>query len=335
MVAFALMSRSGSADFARDLVTAALAARGLELTRWQPLAGDVSPRRYVRVVIDGTGAILALYSSEIRPVCARFQATAEMLAAAGVRGPEILAADCDGGWMLLEDAGPQTLAERRELTWPLRLPYYEEALRLIGKIASLPAEPVAALNPPLGLEVLERELRQTWDLFLTPRGLVEDESLAADLRQLLSDLVAAVGAAPLVPCHRDFMVRNLMPLEGGGLIVLDHQDLRPGPAAYDVASLLNDTLFPPPELEEYLLAVAGWDTGERRLAYHRAAAQRTLKAIGTYVSFASRGANRHLPLVAPTFERALAHLSRLPEATATAARLSALWQRGVPVEARG
>jgi N-acetylmuramate 1-kinase len=320
------MSRIGPHDLARDLVTAALAARGLELSGWQPLAGDVSPRHYFRVVIDGTvGAILALYSSEIRPICARFQATAELLAGAGVRGPKIFAADCDGGWMLLEDAGPRTLAEREDLTWALRLPYYEEALRLIERIAVLPAEHVAELNPPLGAELLERELLQTWDLFFVPRGLVADDGFAAELRQLFASLCAAVGAGPLVPCHRDFMARNLVPLEtseAGALVVLDHQDLRLGPAAYDVASLLNDTLFPPPELEGHLLALAGWEAGDRRLAYHRAAAQRTLKAIGTYVSFANRGADRHLPLVGPTFERALAHLSRLPEAADVAARLA-------------
>ena len=60
-----------------------------------------------------------------------------------------------------------------------------------------------------------------------------------------------------MPCHRDFMVRNLMPLRGRrGLVVLDHQDLRLGPPLYDLASLLNDTLFPPPEAEEALLAAA-------------------------------------------------------------------------------
>ena len=38
--------------------------------------------------------------------------------------------------------------------------------------------------------------------------------------------------------------------------MLDHQDLRLGPPFYDLASLLNDTLFPPPDAEEALLAAA-------------------------------------------------------------------------------
>ena len=120
----------------------------------------------------------------------------------------------------------------------------------------------------------------------------------------LDAICANLDAETPITCHRDFMVRNLMPLPDGGLIVLDHQDLRPGPPAYDVASLLNDTLFPPPQmeavlLEEALLARMRVD----RLSYHRAAAQRTLKAVGTYTSFALRGAGRHLPLVPPTLGR--------------------------------
>src|SRR5262249_24021197 len=71
--------------------------------------------------------------------------------------------------------------------------------------------------------------------------------------------------------------------------VLDHQDLRLGPPAYDLASLLNDTLFPTPEVEAAFLAELA-PGPEERLRYHRAAAQRTLKAVGTYAAFARRGA---------------------------------------------
>jgi aminoglycoside/choline kinase family phosphotransferase len=131
------------------------------------------------------------------------------------------------------------------------------------------------------------------------------------------------------------MSRNLMPLDDqGGLAVLDHQDLRLGPAFYDLASLLNDTLFPPPEIEEELLATAlpnlQAQTGETartaRSEYHRAAAQRTLKAVGTYTSFSLRGADRHLPLIGPTLSRCLDHLARIPEGEALAEDLGHLWR---------
>jgi aminoglycoside/choline kinase family phosphotransferase len=127
------------------------------------------------------------------------------------------------------------------------------------------------------------------------------------------------------------MVRNLVPLPERGLLVLDHQDLRLGPPAYDLASLLNDTLFPPPEIEEALLSAA-LPAGADRARYHRAAAQRTLKAVGTYTSFALRGADRHLPLVAPTLGRCLAHLARVPESAPLVPGLAEVWAPVLPTE---
>jgi aminoglycoside/choline kinase family phosphotransferase len=120
------------------------------------------------------------------------------------------------------------------------------------------------------------------------------------------------------------MVRNLMPLPDGTLAVLDHQDLRLGPPLYDLASLLNDTLFPPAEGEEALLAVAA-SSGPDRVRYHRAAAQRTLKAVGTFAKFARQGGDRHLPLIGPTLARFVKHFSQIPEGDAIAARLREAW----------
>jgi N-acetylmuramate 1-kinase len=296
----------------------------------QPLPGDVSPRRYFRVVLDdGTTAILANYPEEVRAVCPRFLRTTALLTGAGVRVPRVLAGECEEGWMLVEDLGPRTLGEwGRGRPWSELAPFYERALELIRRISRLPAGEVAALNPTLGREALARELAQTWEFFLEPRGLVADPALAAALRAALEALCARLGDEPPVPCHRDFMVRNLMPLPEGGLVVLDHQDLRLGPPLYDLASLLNDTLFPPPAGEEALLAAAlpsGADRGLFLRSYHRAAAQRTLKAVGTFAKFARLGADRHLPLIPPTLARFVKHLSCTPEGTTLSPRLREAW----------
>ena len=66
-------------------------------------------------------------------------------------------------------------------------------------------------------------------------------------------------------------------------------------------------------------------SADERLRYHRAAAQRTLKAVGTYAAFARRGARRHLPLIPRTLGRCLDHLRRLPEAAALTPRLAERW----------
>jgi hypothetical protein len=302
-----------------------LASAGFAPREIEPLPGDVSPRYFRAVLADGGSAILATYPAEARDTCLRFLRTTAILEGAGVRVPRVLAGDCEAGWMLVEDLGPRTLGEwGRDKPWSELGAWFEHALDLAERISHLPADGLAELNPALGRELLARELAQTWDLFLEPQGLVRDPALAADLRAALDALCDHLGAEPPVPCHRDFMVRNLMPLpEAGKLAVLDHQDLRLGPPLYDVASLLNDTLFPPPAAEEALLAAAVFPGDRER--YHRAAAQRTLKAVGTYASFARRGATRHLPLIGPTLARFVDHFAGVPEGEGLAARLAEAW----------
>ncbi|HWM93504.1 MAG TPA: phosphotransferase [Thermoanaerobaculia bacterium] len=313
----------GLADISDIGLEAWLASAGYSLRESRPLPGDVSARRYTRLTgADGVTAILATYPPEVRNICPRFLRTTALLEKAGVPVPRVLASSCDEGWMLVEDLGPQTLGEWGQgRSWSELGVWFERALDLADRIGRIPVKELDGLNPRLGRELLLRELAQTWDLFLQPRGLTGDETLTRALRSALDQICANLGAEPPVSCHRDFMVRNLMPLADGGLIVLDHQDLRLGPPAYDLASLLNDTLFPPPAVEEALLAAARIDP----IQYHRAAAQRTLKAIGTYTSFALRGAERHLPLVAPTLARCLAHLSRLPESAPLVPDLAEAW----------
>src|SRR5215210_2303645 len=261
--------------FVQNGLEAWLAAAGFPGCEPRPLPGDVSPRRYTRLVgTDGGSAILATYPPEIRGTCTRFLRTTALLEPAGVPVPRVLASSCDEGWMLVEDLGPETLAEwGRGRPWSELQPYFERALGLVDRIGRIPVESVEGLNPRLGGELLRKELAQTWDLYLEPRALTGGERLTRALGTALDAICANLDAETPVSCHRDFMVRNLMPVSDG-LVVLDHQDLRLGPPAYDLASLLNDTLFPPFEVEEVLLARATFD----RISYHRAAAQRTLKA---------------------------------------------------------
>ncbi len=302
-----------------------LSAQGFVPLAAEPLAGDVSPRRYRRLTAaDGSTAILALYPTELLPAHARFARTTALLAAAAVPVPRVLAADGERGWMLLEDLGLQTLADLEGRPWAELAPYFADAAALIARIAALPEGPVRELNPPLDEALTRRELAQTLDVFLAPRGLMPEALGAA-----LDALCRALAADPPVPCHRDFMARNLVPVAPGRVAVLDHQDLRLGPPAYDLASLLNDTLFPPPAVEDRLVGATD------RLRYHRAAAQRTLKAVGTYTAFAQRGSGRHLRLVAPTLGRFLGHFGRLPEGAPLAGDLAQRWSAALADPALG
>lgn len=323
----------------------ALARRGHPVAGVESMAGDVSRRRYFRLRLaprpaggppaPGGRAVLAVYPDEMLDACRRSLATGELLAERGVRVAEVIDADCGSGWVLLEDFGDRTLYEHAERPWEELGRFFEDAVEVIARIQQIPGEPVASLSPALDRDLLRRELAQTRECFFEPLGLgasVGDEALAEDLRTGLDAVCERLGAEPPVPCHRDFGARNLMPLadaegEGRRVGVLDHQDLRLGPPAYDLASLLNDSLFPPADLEERLLERAGCPVGgAEREGYHRAAAQRTLKAVGSYAAFARRGSGRHLCLVPPTLGRALLHLEHLPETAHLAGRLREAWR---------
>lgn len=293
----------------------------------EPLPGDVSPRRYVRVRrVSGDTAILAAYPAEARDGCSRWLASDALLRRAGVRTPRVLDADCKGGWMLLEDLGPATLYEwSHGRPWQEVSPHLAAAAVAAERIACLDPTAVAALNPPLAAARLEAELDQTWELVLSPRGLAGPGRLQGRLRQALADLARSLDEGRLLPCHRDLMARNLLPLPGQEVGVLDHQDLRLGPPFYDLASLLNDTLHPPPEVEDELVAPYLRGPADR-LLYRRAAAQRALKIAGTFEAFHRRGHDRHVPLIAPALAAALRHLQALPETAGLASELAPHWR---------
>jgi aminoglycoside/choline kinase family phosphotransferase len=304
-----------------------LASLGYEAMEATRLKGDVSPRHYFRLVLgDGRTAILAYYPFELRDACARFVATTQLLHDAQVRVPAILGASCDQGFMLVEDLGTSTLYDRQDDDWGSLLPYFEESIALWQRIRSLPLDSTRDLNPALDRDLLISELRQTWEIYLTPRRLTGDSSQSRALWQALTEVCEQLSRGPQVVCHRDFMARNLVPLSTPGRLgVLDHQDLRQGPSFYDLASLLNDSLFPPPELESALLARCISNDSEM-LSYHRAALQRTVKVVGTFEAFAKRGNPRRLRLIPPTLSKALYHLERVPEGQGLASALYELWR---------
>ncbi len=312
-------------------------AAGFRPASFEPLAGDVSARRYARLrLAGGESFVVCAYPDGMAGVAARFLAATQLLRSAGVPVPAVLQHSLDGpAWILLEDLGPDTVfdlwrAGRLSLSALDRC--LTEAMAHIDRIRRLPAGAVRALgSPSLDGGLLRTELDLTWERFLEPRGLVNDRGLAGELRAVCAAVCERLASAAPVPCHRDFMARNLMlrtaPWDGAEpeVVVIDHQDLRPGPPGYDLASLLNDSLtLSPGERERRLREAAAEDTGERDL-YNAAAAQRTLKIAGTFAHFAALGNDRHLPLIRPALRRFLDALDALPEGRELAPVLRREW----------
>ncbi|MGB3561495.1 MAG: phosphotransferase [Thermoanaerobaculia bacterium] len=321
------MPRSCGQDSSREKHLEWLRERGFEAEGLEELRGDVSSRRYCRVrLARGRSAVLASYPVELYPACQRFLTTTRLLQGIEIPVPAVLDADCQAGLMLLEDVGDESLYDLTGRDWSELTPLLEQAVDIACRIRALPTDLVEPLNPVLDAPLLWQELEKTWQVFLEPQGLTGSPTLTEALKRALRNLCETLGAEPLSANHRDFMARNLMlPSRSGPPVVIDHQDLRLGPRFYDLASLMNDSLFPPSSLETDLLSEL-IQTAEDRASYHRAAVQRTLKATGTFAAFAKHGNDRHLALIPPTLTRALYHLEQLAETRALVGPLRTAWE---------
>ncbi|MGX9720837.1 aminoglycoside phosphotransferase family protein [Stenotrophomonas acidaminiphila] len=172
----------------------------------------------------------------------------ELLLAHGLRVPALLAQDLDAGFLLLEDLGAPTLA--RLLDADNADAWFDRAMAQLVRLQSIP---VPDGFGEFGEALLQRDAGLFDEWFLQRHlglqldcGEVEELQLAQ--RRLMDN---ALGQAQLMT-HRDFMPRNLMPVEDGPA-VLDFQDLVRGPIAYDPVSLFKDAFLSWP-----LQRVDGW-----------------------------------------------------------------------------
>jgi aminoglycoside/choline kinase family phosphotransferase len=304
-----------------------LESLGHEVDSLEALAGDVSVRRYIRVGIAASStttptAIVAVYPEALRDTARRFERSSGLLATVGVRTPRILATATDQRFMLVEDLGRRTLFDAGPEPWDRLAAALAEAVEISRAIETLPVHTVSELNPPLDGALLCRELRMTWELYLEPKGLTGTGAFERRLWGALEALCERLEADGLVPCHRDFMARNLVPVEGSGdIAVIDHQDLRLGPRGYDLASLTNDSFFLSDRRAAAVLGTSVVDSG----AYRRSAAQRLLKIAGTFVSFARRGSDRYLRFVPLCLERFAHHFGELEESSEVGEELAERW----------
>lgn len=279
----------------------------------EPLTGDASSRRYVRLKLDGGGPPTAvamllgadrfpLGSDEIGGPAAStelpFVEVGRYLAARGFAVPVVHrdAASADA-LLVLEDIGDTTLwtaasarpAEMRALfTAAIDLLV---ALQVAG--ARHPDPACLAFRRRFDGRLARWELEHFVEHGIETRHgrkLPPDER--ASLLAALAPLVVPFEQGAPVLVHRDFMAWNLH-LQEERLRLIDFQDALLGPDAYDLAALLTDrtteTLVRP-DLEAELIAhfhaargAAGLPVeGDLGPRYRRCALHRALKVIGRF-----------------------------------------------------
>ncbi len=273
-----------------------------------PLAGDASVRRYQRLIGGPRPAVLMdapPAALDVRP----FLEVARWLRRQGLSAPEVLAADPEAGLVLLEDLGDDLFS--RVVSNPGLEPLlYETAVDLL---ATLHRTPLDLALPPYDDAWLIREAALLVEWYAPDLGAVAAADYHAIWRVLLP--AARVGADGFV--YVDYHAQNLLWLSArAGLArigLLDFQDARLGPPAYDLVSLLEDARrdvapgLAGAMVERYLAARPELDADAFRAAYALLGAQRNAKILGLFSRLARRdGKPRYLDLL----PRVRAHLGQ-------------------------
>ena len=213
--------------------------------RLEPLAGDASFRRYLRLRTNHESFVVMDAppdKEDSRP----FVHVAGLLRAAGVNVPEVRAADLDRGFLLLDDLGSVSYLDRLDPASASAL--YRDALTALVRIQS--RVPVDAV-PPYDETRLAEELELFPEWFLGAHlGLPPARSERRILDEAFELLVAAALAQPRVFVHRDYHSRNLM-VHSRNPGILDFQDAVTGPLTYDPVSLFRDAYISWPGTRVY------------------------------------------------------------------------------------
>lgn len=337
-------------------------------------AFDPAPRGFVACVM----------AAPYEPGSLPFADAAGLYFEMGVPGPQVLEEAPERGVLALQDLGDDLLQVVAERDRAAAAGLYDQAVRWIGRIqregARIGASPEAgryrAFSMRLDEALFVRELRFFAEHFVRGHlgfdgGTAPGKAFLRELDGLLSALAAEAAATPTALCHRDYHSRNLIAVGGRtagapagaapgagppsgetvALHVIDHQDTRLGPRAYDLMSLARDPYVGPaaetdpgvsagvpPEmpvseadLRDLFRETAGLDGGtgaELEAEFDAVALQRHLKALGTY-GFARRRNPVYRRFIAPTLAMVAANLARHADRPARRALRSRLADLGL------
>ncbi len=300
---------------------------GESVTDVAALKGDASDRRIFRLR-GAAHSSIGILGPNI-PENRAFTGFARAFRAAGLRVPEIYAADADHRSYLEEDLGDLTLAQW-QASLPARTQREEMAAmytRVLGELLRFQVDAADAIDyglcyqyPEFGAEAmafdvdyfrthfLERLVVCPWDRAVFARGTTG----------LIALLLRADRSGFL---YRDFQSRNIM-LRDGEPWFIDFQSGRRGAPHYDVASLLYDSRGGLSESDRILLVsrYCGMlaqrrpvDRDEFLYLFHGFAVLRLLQALGAFGNIGlNKGKPEYLALI-PSRLAALGELLRAAE----------------------
>jgi tRNA threonylcarbamoyl adenosine modification protein YjeE len=313
------------------------------------IQGDASTRSYERLTLGEHRAILmnaprrpdgppvrdgkpysqiAHLAEDVVP----FVAVANGLRQLGYSAPQIYEAEIADGLLLIEDLHtdpvvsgdpPMPIPERYAAAVDVLITLHDQKVPAGVRIAPNVAHRLPVYDQDAML--IEAELLLDW--YLPHHGMPVTEDMRMVFVELWHVALRVVLDSKPTWVLRDFHSPNLIWLperKGVGRIgLLDFQDAMLGPAAYDLASLLQDARVDVPELMEvellgnYVKQRAAVDPDFEPASFIRiyatVAAQRASKILGIFARLNKRDGKpqylRHIPRVWAYLQRSLAHPS--------------------------
>lgn len=314
---------------------------GVVVASEEPMLGDASTRRYVRVRLQGRGAPSSLVamvmqdreaaklSDEVGEVGESeeipYVNVHHFLTRCGVDVPELYVDASDEGVLLLEDIGDIPLwdavaaAPEAEVHRLFGLAI-EQLLRLQVDGMSRRDGACVAFRRTFDRALYEWEFEHFIEWGFT--GRVEGSLPAgelAELRRHFGEIAAFLDEQPRVLNHRDFHAWNLFVQGSDRIRVIDFQDALLAAAPYDLATLLGDRVTPravSPSLERALVRDYGdawsqrpgaawiWDHEQLWQVYTACALQKAFKVVGRFHFLDKvKGKPGYLVFLPPTLER--------------------------------
>ncbi len=295
----------------------------------EALAGDASTRRYHRLLLpDGGTRIVMDYGAPFEGETDDVR-LARIFEHAALPVARVLHTLPEVGALVLQDLGDDTLeialARAASDGRPTRDELYRSAVQLAAEIATRGTDALLrsdrAQGPALDDERFLFEMRFFLEHYVS--GFLGRPEVATRIKGAVEELAHRAASHPRVLCHRDYHSRNIMVRGDGALAMVDIQDARWGPDTYDLASLVCDAYVDLGELDAaelfdiYVQQLGGSrDTAALRSRFDVVAAQRMIKALGTFgYQIGVLGRDRYRSAIPRTVKR-LARL--LPTSAATA-----------------
>lgn len=289
---------------------------------WERLAGDGSDRSFARIVCGSETAVLVHGPDPAENLS--YEMIGRHIWKLNGSCPEFMAVDRAAGLFLIEDLGSVALYDYVAGTDEIMLQAVYE--KILGLLAEIHKNGLNGFDPEWCYQTPRYDrrliLRRETGYFLSA-FVINYMELTADTEKLGSEFSALADAAlegsGTVLMHRDFQSRNIM-IKNGRPRLIDFQGARPGPAGYDLASLLFDPYIGlEAEMRERLFEFyiqrrtggGGFEEKSFRRTYPFLAVCRLLQALGAFgfltLEKGKTFFKEHIPAAAGSLHEILLH----------------------------